>query len=522
MAWIDLNLAYDQSEEIEQQISIGKLTDPEILQIINVELSEWRGSEKRKWMRIGEKYYRNEPDILERQRKAVGESGVLEPVENLANNKLVHAFTRKLVDQKVGYLLSLPMNIRTDNEAYQKELNKIFDKEFMRLIQSLGTESITKGIAWLQVYYDEEGNLSFMKIPSEQCIPIWKDAAHTELQAMIREYQVEVYEGLSKKLVTKVEWWDTNGVYRLVKEGANLIPDAEFMQGFDERFLDQFGVSVNEGLFPHVIQRQGDDVKGFLFEKVPFIAFKYNDDEIPLVKFIKSLVDDYDKQKSDNANNLEDLPNSIYHVHNYGDTDASTFRKNISIYRVVFTGGDGNVDSIDIPIETEAVKTHLDITRKDIYEFGRGVDTQRENFGNASGVALRFLYADLDLDCNIIENHFQAALEQLLWFIDVDLANRNIGNFMNEPVDFIFNRDVIINETEVIENINKSVDLSLESRLANHPYVDDVQAELERRRKEEEERAKREERLYRQFGLPNDPRNGGSEDAETEDETGIE
>lgn len=485
---LDRNLfTTDTAEQIEQVIEDSAKRMMNLKDIILTEINEWEGSSERQLMLIGERYYRNDTDILKRQRKVVGASGALEPVANLANNKLVNAFTRKLVNQKVGYLLSKQMSIRTDNENYQKELERRFDKKFMRLIQSLGTESINKGIAWLHVYYNDQGELSFMKIPSEQCIPIWRDAAHTELEAMIRYYQVEVYEGKEKKLYTKVEWWDTSGVRRYVMDGWNLIDDVE----------------VGE-LAPHVLVEDGEGNKrGFNWERVPFIAFKYNDDELPLVKFIKNLVDDYDKQKSDNANNLEDLPNSIYVVKNYGDVDGATFRKNIAQYRVVFVEGDGGVDSVDIPINVEAYKSHMEQARKDIYEFGRGVDTQCERFGNASGVALKFLYADLDMDCNIIENEFQASLEQLKWFIDTDLANKGVGNFFDEEVEFIFNRDIIINETEAITNVRNSEGiLSKETQVAQHPWVTNVQDELERMRQEREQ-ALTELDSYR---LPDDPR----------------
>ena len=36
--------------------------------------------------------------------------------------------------------------------------------------------------------------------------------------------------------------------------------------------------------------------------KCLFVYFKYNDEEQPLIKFVKSLVDDYDRNKSDNSN----------------------------------------------------------------------------------------------------------------------------------------------------------------------------------------------------------------------------
>lgn len=501
MPWLDLNLSFNQDmDQIEQALIAGKMTEMDLKQIINNEISEWEASDELKWMKIGYRYYRNDTDIKDRVRTAVGDSGALEPVANLANNKLINAFTRKLVDQKVGYLLSKPMSVRTDDDVYQDHLNTYFDKKFLRQIQSLGTESINKGIAWLHPYYDDNGKLRFMITPSEQCIPIWRDAAHTELQAMIRYYQVQVYEGKDRKTYTKVEWWDTTGVRRFVQNGNDLIPDVDYMQLFGRSlqgfvFNDDDFAKIQKGItesrYPHFFANVDGVNKPFLFRRVPFIAFKYNDDELPLVKLVKSLVDDYDKQKSDNANNLEDLPNSIYVVKNYGDTKGAEFRKNIALYRVVFVDEEGDVKAISIPIDTEAFKNHQATNRKDIYEFGRGVDTQNENFGNASGVALKFLYADLDMDCNIIENQFQAALEQLKWFIDTDLANKGLGDFFEKEVEFIFNRDIMINEAEVIQSIRDSIGiLSDETLVAQHPWVTDAKAELKRRSEQLEKEEK--------------------------------
>lgn len=456
--------------------------------IIKIEIGEWENSPERKLMLEGQKYYKGDADILNRERTVVGEGGRLEKAVNLANNKLVHNFLRKLIDQKVGYLLSKPLSVQTDNVEYQKLLAEYFDKTMLRLIQNVGKEAITKGRAWLFVYYNEQGELAFKKIPAEEIIPLWKDSDHTELDAVIRVYEIEAYEGMNKKILKKVEFWDTTGVKHYVMEG-NLIPDVELGEA-----AGHFSIVDQEGEKP------------VSWERVPFICFKYNNEEIPLLKFIKSLIDDYDKQKSDNANNLEDLPNSIYVVKNYAGTDAGEFRKNISQYRVVFTEGEGGVDTISLELNTEAYKTHMEINRKDIYEFGRGVDTEAKELGNSpSGISLKFLYADLDMDANIIETEFQAALEQLLWFMDTHIANTTGKDFSGEAVSFIFNRDILINETETITNVKNSMGiLSDETIVANHPYVTDVKKELNRIKKQEKERADK----YSQY-----PQNlGGSDD----------
>ncbi|MDT2193843.1 phage portal protein [Paenibacillus larvae] len=201
-----------EMQEITNILRDGAKARMSLEQIIQVEMGAWKTSEKRKWMMTGERYYKNKTDILKRERTAIGENGCKEIVGNLANNKLVNGFVRKLVDQKVGYLLSKPMSIQTSNEEYLELLTDFFGSPLLRLIKNIGKESINKGIAWVHPYYDMEGNLLFAKIPSEQCIPLWRDAAHTELDAMIRTYEVEVYEGSRRTTVTKVEWWDSYGV----------------------------------------------------------------------------------------------------------------------------------------------------------------------------------------------------------------------------------------------------------------------------------------------------------------------
>lgn len=462
-----------EMQEITRILENGALSAMTIEQIINQEISEWKTSKKRKQMIEGDQYYRNKTDILDRERTVIGEDGREMIVTNLANNKLVNGFVRKLVDQKVGYLLSKPISIQCEDEEYQKTLADYFDKSMLRRLQSLGKESINKGISWLHPYYDEDGIFSFKKMESEEIIPLWKDEAHTLLDAIIRTYDVESYEGTKRKTITKIEWWDTDGVKRYVLQGG-LIPDVE---------------AGHVGSHFTAVEGEGEEKKEIAlnWERVPFIPFKYNEEEQPLVELIKSLVDDYDSRKSDNTNNLEDLPNSIYVVKDHDGTNTGEFRKNIATYRTVFVSGEGGVDTISLEIDTEAYKTHMEINRKDIYEFGRGVDTQSKEFGNSpSGIALRFLYADLDMDANIIENDFQAALEQLCWFIDVHIQNTTGVDYSEKDVEFIFNRDIMINETEAVENISNSRGiLSDETLVAQHPFVTDVDAEMKRLKKQQ-------------------------------------
>lgn len=442
--------------------------------IVRMEVADWENDPRKKLMQVGEQYYLTHNAILERERKTIDENGRTIKARNLADNRISHGFMRKLVDQKTDYLLAKPFMVETDNKAYQEELDNIFDMELRKKIKHVGTDSINSGIGWMHIYYNEEGNLSFKRIPSQECIPIWKDAEHSELAAMIRVYERVEYVAKIKKTIKCAELWNENGVrfYDTSKSGI-----LDFVEA-----RDMFSVKVVEK--DKVIE------SGVNWDRVPFQWFKYNLYEQPLIDIIKRLIDDYDNQKSDNSNNLEDLPNGIFVVSDFSGTEAGEFRKNISQYRVAFTREGGDVKTISLTMNNEGYAKHIEQTRKDIYEFGRGVDTQSTSLGNSpSGIALRFLYSDLDMDVNSLESEFQTSLQRLLWFVDKHIQNTTGADYSNEKVTFIFNRDIAINETEAVENVAKSVGiLSEETNIANHPWTTNTPEEMKRKAKEDKQK----------------------------------
>ncbi len=98
------------------------------------------------------------------------------------------------------------------------------------------------------------------------------------------------------------------------------------------------------------------------------------------------------------------------------------------------------------------------------------------------------MYNDIDTDANSMETEFQASLEQLEWFIKAYLANAGIGSFEESKATFTFNRSMMMNQSEIITNVRNSSGLiSDETILAHHPWVTDVDEELERLKKQKEE-----------------------------------
>lgn len=428
------------------------LTVPEFLNRI---YDEWVSSQKYLDMTMAESYYRNRSAV---QNKHTREKG--------SNVKLEHPILKKLIEQKINYLLGNNYNFESENKQYTEELNSIFDDRQREVIKNWGKEAIKKGIAFTQIYFDDN-KLKLKRLRTEQVIPFWEDNEHTKLDGLLYFYPQTIYEGMEKKIIIKFEFWSKNGVEYLVRRDGVMYYDVQMNN------TTHFGVNG----------------QGYNWNTLPFLWLKYNDEELPLVYFIKELIDDINIQESITADILRDIVNFTYVLKNYGGADLDEFIDQLKRCKAIQVEGDGGVDKLQADLNIDAVMQLLEKHRRDIYDYARSVDTQDPELGNASGQALRIRYSDLDLDVNDLEAGLQFAFEIFKRFIDDYLVLMKKGSYYNDDYTVTFKRDVIINETELIDNINKSADLSLETRLSKHPWIEDTAEELKRIEKEKEKEA---------------------------------
>ena len=470
------NFLLSEAARLANAITIGKdrMTDE---QYIVKEINNFKISRRRKEMLDGERYYVGNHDILSKKRTVIGESGELEEVKNLPNNRIVDNQYKKMVDQKNNYLLGQPISIQCENEQYAKLLKQVFNKKFQRLLKSVGEDSFNGGLGWLFPYYNEKGEFTFKRIRPFEVIPGWKDAEHTVLDYAIRIYEVIAYEGDQTKVIQKVEVYDDKGItFFELTDGGTLKPVEPFVQNY-------FTITDEDG-----------KETGYNWTKIPLIPFKYNAKEVPLIKMVKSLQDGLNIILSNFQNNMEeDTRNTILILKNYDGQNLGEFRKNLAALGAVkvrtVDGADGGVDKLTIEVNADNYKAIIEIFKKAIIENAMGYDAKDDRLaGNPNQMNIQSMYSDIDLDANGMETEYQAAFEELLWFVNCHFANMGMGDFEGEEVEIIFNRDILISEGEVIENCSKSVGvLSDETIIANHPWVDDPQAELERLKKQKEE-----------------------------------
>lgn len=425
-------------------------------------LRKWLDSPVRKEQLLAEKYYDGDHDILRREKKVIGADGQLTTIDNVANNKLVDNQYKKLVDQKTNYVLGKPLTISANKEEYLDALNGVFTKKLHRQLRVLAQYAVDGGIAWLYPY-PQDGEFKVTVFPSYEICPIWTDKGHTELECAMRYYPEEKFDDNGGvKLIYHVDLFTIHGITHFLYQGGKLIPAEN----------------------PHSDHLYIND-KGFNWNRLPIIPFKYNSKEIPLIRNVKSLQDSLNQVLSDFQNNMEEDPRtSILVLKNYDGTNISEFRQNLSVYGVIkvttVDGVQGGVEALKVEVNAQNYQAILMQLKRAIVENGRGFDAKEERMdGDPNQMNIESMYTDIDLDVNTMETEFQAGFEELKWFIDQYLIHQGKADYTNEEAEFVFNRDFFINESTKIDNCVKSIGvLSNKTIVAMHPWVTNLNREL--------------------------------------------
>jgi SPP1 family phage portal protein len=227
--------------------------------------------------------------------------------------------------------------------------------------------------------------------------------------------------------------------------------------------------------------------------RVPFIPFFNKDTEEGDLDKIKSLIDTYDKVYSGFVNDLEDIQEIIFILSGYGGTDLKEFLQDLKKYKTVKLDSDSDspgLSTLTIDIPVEAREKLLSMTRKEIFEQGQGIDPQPENYGNASGEALKFMYSLLELKAGLMETEFRVGFEEFVTVICGHLG------FNTEDILQTWTRNAIRSESEIATMCAQSTGiLSQKTIVRNHPFVDDAEAELKQIAKEKEEALKEQDAM---------------------------
>lgn len=433
--------------------------------------------EKKQRMQEGQRYFLCEHDILRRdfRQKEVSETkdGKEELKKfynpNRSNHKNVNPFHHTLVMQKAAYLVGREptVTIKGHNEMFEKEITDFCGETFNRLLYRWVVEASNSGVSYLHIYYDTDGDIAMDFVPAEELIVFYDEKKRTEMTDVIRYYDRNVWELGKRQTRRCVEWWTKEDV-TYFQENKN-------------------GGFVEEQKTPHWIvtkAEDGEEVERIAHNwgRVPFIALQNNAEETTDLEPIKGLIDAYDLLSSEGTNNLLDLVELYWVLQGYGGEAANTVTKKLQINKAVhISDSSGHIEAKQVELPMESRMAWLKLLRKDIFHFGMGVDTDSENWGKApSGIALQFQYAMFYLKVNGMMPEIRSAMKQMFRFL-VEHWNRCDGGNRNwKDIQITLNTSGITDEWQTVQMIQASKGLvSEKTLLGKHPFVEDVNFEME-------------------------------------------
>lgn len=466
-------------------------------------LNEWRGCQTIIDMQEANNYYKVQNTEIDKKTRNYKdpETGEMIQNTNLSNIKSKTAQYRKSVNQKYNFALAKPFIISCNNDKYKEKWEEFLTNNIKSAIQRAGKNAINQGICFVYPWINKKGILDIVEINPETTYPAWKDVAHTELDFMVRDYIVKSYNSnMTPEDIHKVEFWDDKIVekyidYSLGEGTGDLVPDTngefELSEGEEERATIQ------------QTHMKKDNGEGVSWDRVPFIWFKGCQDEMPLLNECKSDIDSYDSLKSKAIDSILDDIDAVLVVEGISPEmgELTKTRKMVQNSRIVSLDPGGNAHFEKVNTDITAIAQQLEIIKKDIQDNTSTVDLTSIKLGtNPSGQSMKAFYESLNIWCNGFENEFRIFMENLKYFFDKWLSwAGGFGTFEELQaieISFSLDRDMMINESEIIQNINMlSTELSQETKDEMNPYVESHEKE-QKRRDEDMKREQKNSELY--------------------------
>lgn len=401
-------------------------------------------SERKRFAKIGQRYYEADHDILQYRIFYYNADGVLVEDKSRANSRICHPFFTELADQLPAYMLSFdenPIRAKHTAEGLQDYLDQYFDEEFWAEIHELITGAYVKGFEYLYAYQNSEDRIAFQCADGMGVVEVRAKDTDDGCEYYLYWYIDRIDKG--KKEIKRIRVHDAQGTHYFVQvDNGKIVPD------------DSEKINPK----PHIVwpdEKTGEKM-GSGFGYIPFWRLDYNRKQISGLKPIKGLIDDYDLMECGLSNNLQDFDNPIYVVKGFeggGDDNEAMERlqHNIRTKRAMGVPPDADLDIKTINVPYQARKTKADEDEKNIYRFGMGLNSSQTGDGNITNVVIRSRYTLLDLKANKVEPRLKRLLKKVIKVVLDEINGKSGTDYQVSDVEIVFERILPTNEQETAQ-----------------------------------------------------------------------
>ena len=406
-------------------------------------LIENHATEKARILKLKE-YYKNNNAIKNREQS--------DP--NKPNNLLSHGYARYITDSYCGYFLGKPVVYKSNNEALLEQINEnfIYNDEVGNNI-ALAQEASIAGYAYEVMYVDENSDLRFKTVNSEELIVVYDNTIEEKLQFAIRYY--DVYN-LENEDIKEVVLYTKNEVVYYDFKDDNLTEKSR---------------------------------EAHYFNDVPIVDYENNNNRLGDYEPVISLIDAYDKAQSDTSNDFEYFTNALLVVSGVVMESDNEQPLNFKDNRVLnFADTNSKAEYLIKNINDSALENYKDRLNNDIHRFSNVVNMSDQNFGgNLTGIAIKHKLTGMEYITGIKETKFKKGLMRRIELATTVLNIKTSDVYLYTEIKPVFTRNMPTNEEE-LTNLAKGLVgiVSDQTVLSMLPQVDDVVAEMEMIAKEKE------------------------------------
>lgn len=368
------------------------------------------------------------------------------------NNKVSNPYASYITDTLTGYFIGEPITYNSQDEDVLNELNMIFEyNDEADENTELAKNASIYGVAY-EYLYVQDNMIRFKIFDTREIIAIYDKTVEHNLIAVLRCY--DDYDWVEGKNISIVE----------------VITDKEVIRYKTNDVKSSLTLLVS---YPHY------------FGMVPVAVYYNNEEALGDFERVIPLIDAYDCMESDTLNDFEYFTDCYLCL--YGFTAEKEDIIQMKENRVLLMDEGTNAEWLTKDINdtyTENMKNRLD---NDIHKFAKCPNMSDEAFAsNASGIAIKFKTMGTENLVSIKERKFKRGLQMRLELI-ANVKGLMADGFDWRAIEMNFTRNIPTNLIDIADVVNKlSGIVSDETLLAQVPFVEDVQTEIERLDKEKE------------------------------------
>lgn len=406
-------------------------------------MQEDSASEKKKFAKVGQRYYEGDHDIKNYKLYYFNNEGESIEDKNRSNIKISHPFFMELVDQATQYILSGDDGIfRSDIPELQSYLDEYFNQneDFIAEASEVITGTQVKGFDYLYAYKKADGTTGFQCADSIGVVEVRAKDTSDNTDYVIYSYVDRIDKG--QKKIKRIQVWDDTQTYFYVQiDDGDIVPDESEL--------------INP--CPHIIKIDEKGVKydGGGYGMIPFFRLDNCKKQFSDLKPIKALIDDYDLHACGLSNNLQDASEYLVVVKGFEGDSIDKIQKNVKTKKIIGLPAEGN-ESVDykmVDIPYEARKAKLELDEKNIYRFGFGLNTAGlKDTAATTNIAIKAAYALLDLKAKKLEIRIRQMFRKILKLVLKEINDINGTDYQQKDVYFVFDHEIISNQQENAQN----------------------------------------------------------------------